>query len=319
MPRSIFHGLCAAFLIDVTSELMRVPLRSNYTLPDTQHQRMKMVKETEQIKKCYNHFVAQLKLDLRKEEKDVAVIKNQLIMYDRNLKIPLTGCETLTDLFEILRLSKHSSFLDYELIKLLTDHGSDETRREFVDYKASLQKFLENRIIAQPSSEGVNAYAVVIDEGITNEITDSQHLQNRVKSILGHRSLNFIYCESGTQNHSSVPNSTIDENPLSAQIGFQPQPENVTPEKSAEGAVDESSATTTSTTETLSFLTKSDLEALAATTGFNMGSSDMETLMSTAMAQGHLGDDVDEALLQSLNAEITNSIVTLESVLSGRK
>ena len=127
---------------------------------------------------------------------DVSVIKNQIVAYDKRLKVPMSRCKSLSDIFEKLILPEYSSFLDYDLIKLLVDYGSDECKSEFIDYKKKLQNFLENRIIEQstPGAEK-SSYAVVIDESITSDITDLTQIQNRVRIILGQRSLTLIHWE----------------------------------------------------------------------------------------------------------------------------
>ena len=123
---------------------------------------------------------------------DVSVIKNQIVAYDKRLKVPMSRCKSLSDIFEKLILPEYSSFLDYDLIKLLVDYGGDECKSEFIDYKKKLQNFLENRIIEQSTPGAEKSYAVVIDESITSDITDLTLLQNRVRIILGQKSLTLI-------------------------------------------------------------------------------------------------------------------------------
>lgn len=155
-----------------------------------------MARKTKQIKRQYTRFLANLQhhmLTLQKEGAlDVSVIKNQIVAYDKKLKIPMSRCKSLQDIFEKLSLPENSSFFDYELVKLLVDYGSDKCKSDFIDYKRKLQNFLESRIIEQSTPGGEKAYAVVIDESITSDATDLVQLQNRVKVILGQKKVTLL-------------------------------------------------------------------------------------------------------------------------------
>lgn len=61
-------------------------------------------------------------------------------MYDKNLKKALSRCKSFPDMFEVISLPEHSSFLDYDIVKLLID-GSIESIA--ISYKKKLQKFFE--------------------------------------------------------------------------------------------------------------------------------------------------------------------------------
>ena len=185
---------------DITSELVKVPLKSNYHLADSEKEfeRDNLMRRTKEIKGHYAHFLGQLQqhmLSLLKDGAlDVSVIKNHLTMYDSNLKNPMSHCKSLQDIFETLNSPKYSSFLDYELIKVLADYGSDKIKSDFIDYKKKLQKFLEKRIIEHYSGEE-KFYAVVIDESIIDEIPDLSQVENRVKNILGQKNLVLLHWE----------------------------------------------------------------------------------------------------------------------------
>ena len=146
-------------------------MKSNYHLFDTacekKFERDKLARKTKEIRRHFTHFLAQLQQHMLVQQRDgtldVSVIKSQIIMYDRKLKSPMSHCKSLQDIFETLSSLKHSSFLDYELIKLLVDYGNDKIKSEFADYKRKLQKFLEDRIIENCSGEE-KIYVVVIDE-----------------------------------------------------------------------------------------------------------------------------------------------------------
>ena len=166
---------------------MPVPLRSN------EFERHQLVRNTEEIKRHYDSFLANLQQYILTLQRDGAlsasVVKSQIIAFDKKLKTPIGHCESLEDIFEILSSPEHSSFLDYELIKLLADYGNDKIRSEFIEYKKKLQKFLESRMIA------VEPCVIVIDESITSEIKDVVQLQNRVKIILGHKNLTLLHLQ----------------------------------------------------------------------------------------------------------------------------
>ena len=135
-------------------------------------------------------------LNLKKEGKlDISVIKSQIGLYDSELREPMSHCENLQDIFEVLMSPKHQlSFFNYELIKLLVHYGSEEIASDFTKYKRKLQKFFENRIMAQSSGN----FVVVIDEGITKDAANlpQSQLQNRINFILGHKNLRVVTLES---------------------------------------------------------------------------------------------------------------------------
>lgn len=164
---------------DVTSGLQRVSLSGT----NRHFESCELTRNTKEIKGHYTHFLAELQenmLDLQKDGiLDVSVIKSQIIMLDRKLKTPISDCRSLQEIFEILQSPEHSSFLDYELVKVFVDYGNNKLKGDFVNYKKKLQKFLEKRIIER-SSGGEKLFAVVIDESITNNITDLIQLENRV-------------------------------------------------------------------------------------------------------------------------------------------
>lgn len=152
-----------------------------------------LLRKTNKMKALFALFISQLLQDIEKDELlDVSVIKSNLVMYDRKLKEPLNCCKSLQEVFETLRSPKYSSFLEYDLIKVLVEYGSAEAKDNWIHYKKQLQKFLEDRLVQQTSGEEVS-YAVVIDESLTNEVSDPIQLQNRVKYILGHRDLKLVH------------------------------------------------------------------------------------------------------------------------------
>ena len=169
---------------------MKVPLKGHGRLSFARNE---LRKETNDIKTQFQNFVDQLQqhllLLLENGTLDVSTIKSHLIMYDPKLKGPLNPSKSLQDVFKTLSSPEHSTFLDYELVKLLTDYGDNAIKENFICYKRNLQKFLENRIIEQSTSEDEKSYAVVLDESITNEISDLVRLENGVKMILGHQNL----------------------------------------------------------------------------------------------------------------------------------
>lgn len=59
-------------------------------------------------------------------------------------------------------------------------------------------------MIENPSG-GESSYAVVIDESITDEISDLVQLQNRVKVILGHKNLTLLRWENLNLESKSNP------------------------------------------------------------------------------------------------------------------
>ena len=188
-----------------------MPLKSNFQ--KKAFERHELTKNTDEIKRHFSHFLNQLQqhmlASLGEGTLDVSVVKSHLAMYDKKLKVPMSHCKSLKDIFEVLVLPEHSSFLDYEVIKVLVDYGSNEIKSNFIEYKKRLQAFLENRIIEQSSGEE-KSYAIVIDESITDEIRDLFLLENRVKLILGHKKLTLLHLE--TRPHSCSEEIAVEEN-----------------------------------------------------------------------------------------------------------
>lgn len=203
------------FISDITSKLEQVQLKDNYHLsdPGQEFERYKMVRKTKELKRQYARFLANLQhhmLVLQKEGTlDLAVIKNQVTAYDRRLKIPMSCCKSVQNIFEKLSSPEYSSFLDYELVKLFVDYGSDKCKSEFIDYKRKLQKFFESRIVEQITPEGEKSYAVVIDESITGEVTDFAQLQNRIKIILGQKKITLLPWENLNLQPKSMVSSSV--------------------------------------------------------------------------------------------------------------
>lgn len=187
----------SSFIVDITSELVRVPL-STICLRDTKlgFDRNKLSAETQKIKSDFVNFLDELQqhlLTLQREDKlDISVIKTHLSMYDRQLKALIGKCESMKEIFETLSSPGRTSFLDYECIRLLVDYGNDAIKSSFIGYKKRLQKYLESCVIEQSSFDGSTSYSVVIDESITKEETNLDWLQNRVRAVLGHKSLNIL-------------------------------------------------------------------------------------------------------------------------------
>ena len=202
-----------------------MPIKSSYHLLEAQKfERCDLISKTKAIKQEFTHFLAQLQqhmLNLIKDGTlDISVIKNRLVVYNRRLKSPVCSCESLQDIFEILRSPDHCSFLDYDLIKLFVDYGSGKVRSDFIEYKKKLQRFLKDRIIESSSGEA-KSYVIVTDESITDEITDFVQFQNQVKSILGQRNLTFMNWEElsfqSESKVSSIKKGIIQENAAPSQ------------------------------------------------------------------------------------------------------
>ena len=200
---------------------MRVPLKSNYHLPSSQKEfeQYKLLRKTKEIKRRFSQFFTQLQQHMLKLQTDgtldVSVIKSHIILYDKTLKTPMRNCKSLQNIFEIISLPEYSSFLNYELIKLLTDYGSEKNRSDFIDYKKKLQCFLESRMIEYYSPKGEKLYAVLIDDSIIDEMADLIELQNRVKIILGHDNITLLHWNDLT----SQPKHTVEER--SASVTFR--------------------------------------------------------------------------------------------------
>jgi hypothetical protein len=181
--------------LDITSQLEKVQLKSNYRLPDSQREfeRHKLERKTKDIKKKFARFLTDLLQHMITLQDsgavDFSVIRAKLIMYDRSLKKTLSSCKSFPALFEVITSPKHSSFLDYDLVKLLIDDVSEKIANNFTRYKQDLQKFLEDRMAVETTEEGERTYTVTIDESILKEIPDWNHLHNRIKLLLGHKGL----------------------------------------------------------------------------------------------------------------------------------
>lgn len=154
-----------------------------------------LTSKTSKIKGCFADFLSELQqhmLVLQKEGAlDISVIKSHILMYDRKLITPMSQCKSLQDVFETLCLPEHSSFLNYDLIKILAEYGSEKIRKNFMNYKKNLQKFFEDRMIVQSPGE----VAVIVDKSITNEFSDCHQLQNQVRIILGYGDLQLLIWE----------------------------------------------------------------------------------------------------------------------------
>lgn len=167
--------------------------------PDSRHKLDKnsLIKATSEIKRHFSHFLSKLQQYLLDLERggglDISVVKTQIAIYDRQLKVPLSYCKSLQEAFDILSSSDNSSFLDYELIKVLTDYGNEELKLEFIDYKKRLQMYFKCRLIACSTPQGEKIYAVLVDESLTDEITDKVRFLNRVKNILGLKDLTVMH------------------------------------------------------------------------------------------------------------------------------
>lgn len=166
-------------------------MKNNYRLSDTET----LIKETTAIKRLFAGFLARLQQHILSLQEngvlDISVVKSQLVMYDRQLKEPMSHCSSLEDIFTVISSPKHSSILDYELVKVLVDYGNDEIQSELSSYKKELQKFLENRM-SEHSSGGEKSYVVVLDETITDGHYDLTGLQNRVRIILGQKNVSLL-------------------------------------------------------------------------------------------------------------------------------
>lgn len=163
-------------------------LKDNYDLPDkpTEFNAYKLEKKTKEIKKEYVKFLGELLKHMKNLQEngiiDFSVITTEITMYDRKLESAMDHCKSLPDVFKIISLPEHSSFLDYDLIKLLLDkYGSEKVKELFIEYKKKLQKFLEARIFAGED----DCLVVLIDQIISVNNPDWNRLQNRIKNILG--------------------------------------------------------------------------------------------------------------------------------------
>ena len=187
------------FRLDVTSQLMRVQPKK--TMPK-EFEGYKLERKTRNIKREFARFLRELEQHMMTKEINISVIKTEIMAYDRRLRKDIEKTTSLHDIFYVL-LPK-TSFLDYDLIKILIDHGNTEIKKMFTDYKRKLQGFLEERMIEDPL-RGEGSYVVVIDKIITEEITDWNQLQNRVKIILGHKNVTLLKWEN--QNPSKIPST----------------------------------------------------------------------------------------------------------------
>ena len=179
-----------------------MPLAST-CLPELKEKfdKSRLMKETEVIKKHFSDFLASLHQYIHallenRTLADLSVLKNQMVMYDRKLKVPLNESESLQDVFKILNSPEHSSFLDYELVKVIVDFSNVEMKSKLVEYKRKLQNFLKNRMISTPTQNDSASYAIVVDNSITEVISDPVHLLNRVRMVLGHPNLILLTWES---------------------------------------------------------------------------------------------------------------------------
>lgn len=227
---------------------MSVPLKNNFS--DTLEACMR---KTAEIRSQYNHFLAQLEsymLVLQQDGTlDTSVVKNYITNYDSKLKVPMSHCKSLQNIFEIISSSKYSSFLNYDLIKLLVDFGNDKIKNDFTTYKRKLQIFLESRITEHCSGEG-KSYAVVIDESITQDATNNMsQLQYQVQFILGHKNVTLLHwenlqpetkkmelqCENRIQCHegdyTAQPWSHPQKNTLETNVSFNAPSEKELPKK----------------------------------------------------------------------------------------
>ena len=157
-----------------------------------------LLRETAEMKRHFNHFIAEIQQHMLALQHDgildTSVIINCIIMYDRKLKTCMSHCTSLQDVVETASSPEHSSFLDYDLIKLLIDYGSDTIKSAFTDYKKKLQNFLKDRTVKLSSQKGREShYAVVIDESIVNDNPNLIQLHNRVKNILGDKNIELVH------------------------------------------------------------------------------------------------------------------------------
>ncbi len=189
-------------LSDITEGLEKVELKSNYHFSDNQKEfdMYKLEKKTSRIKREFANIFGDLQqhlLDLQREGIiALSVIKTKIKLFDNKLRDAMDRCKSLEDVFEVVSSHEHSSFLDYDLLKLLVDCGNEKLQRKFVNYKMNLQLFFEERLVEQATGEGEKSYVVIIDKSITDEIEDLIHLQNRVKFILGHKNVTLLRWES---------------------------------------------------------------------------------------------------------------------------
>lgn len=199
--QSTYTDNILCFSSDITSELVKVPLVSHYCVSDENE----LAAKTKEIKSHFTSFLNELQQHLLALQQDglvdVSVVKNQMIMYDKQLKIPMNHCESLKDIFESLTSPGHASFFDYELIKLLCDFGGERIKIALIKYKKKLQTFLEHRMIECSSGE----YAVVIDKSFTHECSDLTQLQNRVRIVLGQKNLRLLLWENLFSSSATLP------------------------------------------------------------------------------------------------------------------
>ena len=175
----------------------------------------KLERKTKSIKKEFAKFIGELAQHMMEQDVNIAVIKSEILAYNRKLRGDIQKSTSLYDILEVL-ISK-SSFLDYDLIKILIDHGDTRIKKTFADYKRKLQRFLEERMIEVPSGQE-GSYAVVIDQSVTEECADLNHLLNRVKIILGHKNMILLRWENLQEMSSSIlpAVNTVSEENLSS-------------------------------------------------------------------------------------------------------
>lgn len=173
----------------MTSQLVKV--QPKRTAP-REFEGYKLERKTKGIKKEFARFIGELEQHLVAKDINVSAIKTEIIAYDRSLREDIQKSVSLHDILNVL-IAK-ASFLDYDLIKLLIDHGDTKIKMMFTDYKRKLQGFLEERMIKEPSG-GEDSYVVVIDQIITDECADLKQLLNRVKIILGHKNITLLRWE----------------------------------------------------------------------------------------------------------------------------
>lgn len=152
-----------------------------------------MERKTKEIKREFSKFVVKLQLNLERNGAiNLSAIVTNIIAYDSKLKKVMSRCASIPEVVQTLVLPQYSTFLEYDLIKVLVQCGSNEIQGSFTEYKTKLQKFLEGCLIKQPIGEG---FAVVLERSITDECIHLDQLQNKIRIILGYPELTFVRLE----------------------------------------------------------------------------------------------------------------------------
>lgn len=159
--------------------------------------------QTNKIKMNFASLVFDLQKNME-EDSNFDDVVNLLIFYDKSYETLLCGCTKLNQVFR--KISKFSSFFDFELMKFLIDKlGSSTLKQKSADYIESFQVFSKRRVCECPRNdfsddveESDKVYVLKTDK-IIEELTveELKKLQYEMNKILGNKLKQVVRVEDG--------------------------------------------------------------------------------------------------------------------------